>query len=325
MSEAQSSTSKGALASTSGGAVPIRPCVAATVDGCSGVAVSGLVGSRSVRPGLDRVSGAWKTPSGGPKDWTNRMNSARGSSAACGSPGARTRRSNSSMLIVVDAGVRETLISYSSKTLLTRIASAPPLTRKIVISEAKPRRAPPEKTAGGGAISTERRPNPDEKFIAAANTAPAAVRPAEVFATARFCRSVLKVCKNRRRREWARKKLASTRVAMTFRHSAMVYSRSGASRQALRHRQGSQSRRHECRLHLLRDVDRLSLRQGEDHLMERFAFEAARGPRRAAQCHHQSGPPVLYMLGLAMGQNSPDLKAPIDAVGEHRNDIVTLL
>ena len=35
------------------------------------------------------------------------------------------------------------------------------------------------------------------------------------------------------------------------------------------------------------------------------------------------GPPVLYMLGLAMGQDLPDLKAPIDAVGEHRNDIVT--
>lgn len=35
------------------------------------------------------------------------------------------------------------------------------------------------------------------------------------------------------------------------------------------------------------------------------------------------GPPALYMLGLAMGKDSPDLKAPIDAVGEHRNDIVT--
>ena len=35
------------------------------------------------------------------------------------------------------------------------------------------------------------------------------------------------------------------------------------------------------------------------------------------------GPPALYMLGLAMGKETPDLKAPIDAVGEHRNDIVT--
>jgi putative spermidine/putrescine transport system substrate-binding protein len=35
------------------------------------------------------------------------------------------------------------------------------------------------------------------------------------------------------------------------------------------------------------------------------------------------GPPALYMLGLAMGKDTPDLKASIDAVGEHRNDIVT--
>jgi hypothetical protein len=35
------------------------------------------------------------------------------------------------------------------------------------------------------------------------------------------------------------------------------------------------------------------------------------------------GPPTLYMLGLAMGKDTPDLKAPIDAVGEHRDDIVT--
>lgn len=35
------------------------------------------------------------------------------------------------------------------------------------------------------------------------------------------------------------------------------------------------------------------------------------------------GPPALYMLGRAMGKDTPDLKAPIDAVGAHRNDIVT--
>ena len=35
------------------------------------------------------------------------------------------------------------------------------------------------------------------------------------------------------------------------------------------------------------------------------------------------GPPSLYMLGLAMGKDTPDLKSSIDAVGEHRNDIVT--
>ena len=35
------------------------------------------------------------------------------------------------------------------------------------------------------------------------------------------------------------------------------------------------------------------------------------------------GPPALYMLGLAMGKDTPDLKAPIDEVGKHRNDIVT--
>lgn len=35
------------------------------------------------------------------------------------------------------------------------------------------------------------------------------------------------------------------------------------------------------------------------------------------------GPPALYMLGLAMGKDTPDLKAPIDEIGKHRNDIVT--
>ena len=35
------------------------------------------------------------------------------------------------------------------------------------------------------------------------------------------------------------------------------------------------------------------------------------------------GPPTLYMLGLVLGQDTPDLKAPIDAVGAHKNDIVT--
>ncbi len=35
------------------------------------------------------------------------------------------------------------------------------------------------------------------------------------------------------------------------------------------------------------------------------------------------GPPTLYMLGLAMGEDSPDLAAPIAAVGEHKDDIVT--
>ena len=35
------------------------------------------------------------------------------------------------------------------------------------------------------------------------------------------------------------------------------------------------------------------------------------------------GPPTLYMLGRALGKDTPDLKGPIDAIGEHRNDIVT--
>ena len=35
------------------------------------------------------------------------------------------------------------------------------------------------------------------------------------------------------------------------------------------------------------------------------------------------GPPALYMLGLAMGDDLPTLKGPIEAVGEHRDDIVT--
>ena len=35
------------------------------------------------------------------------------------------------------------------------------------------------------------------------------------------------------------------------------------------------------------------------------------------------GPPALYMLGLALGKDAPDLKAPIEALGEKKDDIVT--
>ena len=35
------------------------------------------------------------------------------------------------------------------------------------------------------------------------------------------------------------------------------------------------------------------------------------------------GPPTLYMLGRALGADTPDLAAPIDAVGAHRHQIVT--
>ncbi|MBB5576806.1 MULTISPECIES: polyamine ABC transporter substrate-binding protein [Rhizobium] len=35
------------------------------------------------------------------------------------------------------------------------------------------------------------------------------------------------------------------------------------------------------------------------------------------------GPPALYMLGLALGKDTPDLAAPIAAIGEHKSDIVT--
>lgn len=35
------------------------------------------------------------------------------------------------------------------------------------------------------------------------------------------------------------------------------------------------------------------------------------------------GPPALYMLGKAIGKDTPDLKGAIDAVGEHKDDIVT--
>lgn len=35
------------------------------------------------------------------------------------------------------------------------------------------------------------------------------------------------------------------------------------------------------------------------------------------------GPPSLYMVGKAMGQNTPDLKAPIEKVAEHKDDVVT--
>ena len=35
------------------------------------------------------------------------------------------------------------------------------------------------------------------------------------------------------------------------------------------------------------------------------------------------GPPALYMLGQALGKDAPDLKAPIAALGESKDDIVT--
>lgn len=35
------------------------------------------------------------------------------------------------------------------------------------------------------------------------------------------------------------------------------------------------------------------------------------------------GPPALYMLGKALGKDSPDLNAPIEALGEKKDDIVT--
>jgi putative spermidine/putrescine transport system substrate-binding protein len=35
------------------------------------------------------------------------------------------------------------------------------------------------------------------------------------------------------------------------------------------------------------------------------------------------GPPTLYMLGIALGKDTPDLKAAIGAIGQHKNDIVT--
>ncbi|WP_087006124.1 ABC transporter substrate-binding protein [Rhizobium sullae] len=35
------------------------------------------------------------------------------------------------------------------------------------------------------------------------------------------------------------------------------------------------------------------------------------------------GPPALYMLGLALGKDTADLKGPIEAVGEKKDDIVT--
>ncbi|TMV82475.1 extracellular solute-binding protein [Thioclava sp. BHET1] len=35
------------------------------------------------------------------------------------------------------------------------------------------------------------------------------------------------------------------------------------------------------------------------------------------------GAPALYMLGKAMGEDQPDLKAPITALGQHRDDMVT--
>ncbi len=35
------------------------------------------------------------------------------------------------------------------------------------------------------------------------------------------------------------------------------------------------------------------------------------------------GPPALYMLGEAMGKNTPDLKAPIAAIGDNKDSIVT--
>ena len=60
--------------------------------------------------------------------------------------------------------------------------------------------------------------------------------------------------------------------------------------QALRHRQGPERRRHERRLHLLCDLDRLSRRQGSDRVLGRSPLAQTRRPCRDRQHHHQSGP-----------------------------------
>jgi putative spermidine/putrescine transport system substrate-binding protein len=64
--------------------------------------------------------------------------------------------------------------------------------------------------------------------------------------------------------------------------------------------------------------DKVKITSWEDLLSKQLAGRVA-----LPNVTTNQGPPVLYMLGLAMGQDTPDLKAPIDAVGEHRNDIVT--
>ncbi len=64
--------------------------------------------------------------------------------------------------------------------------------------------------------------------------------------------------------------------------------------------------------------DKVKINSWGDLLSDKLAGEVA-----LPNVTTNQGPPTLYMLGLAMGKDSPDLKAPIEAVGEHKDDIVT--
>ncbi len=64
--------------------------------------------------------------------------------------------------------------------------------------------------------------------------------------------------------------------------------------------------------------DKVTIDSWEDLLSDELAGQVA-----FPNVTTNQGPPALYMLGLAMGEDSPTLEAPIKAVGEHRDDIVT--
>jgi putative spermidine/putrescine transport system substrate-binding protein len=64
--------------------------------------------------------------------------------------------------------------------------------------------------------------------------------------------------------------------------------------------------------------DKVTIESWADLLSPQLAGRVA-----IANITTNQGPPTLYMLGRAIGADTPDLKGPIDAIGQHRNDIVT--
>ena len=65
-------------------------------------------------------------------------------------------------------------------------------------------------------------------------------------------------------------------------------------------------------------ADKVQIDSWADLLSPKLAGHVA-----IADISTNQGPPALFMLGRALGKDTPDLAAAIDAIGEHKGDIVT--
>lgn len=65
-------------------------------------------------------------------------------------------------------------------------------------------------------------------------------------------------------------------------------------------------------------TDKMTIRSWADLLKDEYVSHVA-----FPNVTTNQGPPALYMLGEALGNNTPDLKGPIEAVGARKDEIVT--